>query len=289
MAGSAREKSVVGVEDTSYLGDEWREAGALAGFEAAIEQGPALFLAAVGILITGAAALFVLFWYFTAPRLEAFSPFLPSAVLLAGGVLISYLFLEYLGIIATTYTGKGLLLPLGRSSRIIMKFAAPARRLARLFGSTGDRMAHSAVRVSNAVTRATANRSKRPGPVLVLLLRCIQRPECSQPLVEDVDSCRRCGECPVAEILDLREEYDDVVMAVLTGGSVVPSVVRHFEPRAVIGVACERELITGIYVVNDRPVLGVANQRPQGPCRGTTLTLEELREAIEIFAGRRGP
>jgi hypothetical protein len=87
--------------------------------------------------------------------------------------------------------------------------------------------------------------------------------------------------------LSLREEYDDVVMAVLTGGSVVPSVVRHFDPRAVIGVACERELITGIYVVNDRPVLGVANQRPEGPCRGTKVTLEELRDAVEIFAGRR--
>lgn len=287
MSDPVKEKTFVDGRDTSYLGDPWRDAGALAGFEAAIEQGPRLFLVAVGILITAVAALFVILWYFTAPRLEAFSSILPSAALLAGGVLTSYIFLEYLGLIATAYTGKNLLLPLGRSSRVIIKLALPARRLAKLLGSSPDRMAHSAVRVSNAVTRATARSRMKPGPVLVLLPRCIQRPECGQPLVEDVDSCRRCGECPVAEVLDLREEYEGVVMAVLTGGSVVPSVVRHFKPRAVIGVACERELITGIYVVNDRPVLGVANQRPQGPCRGTTLTLEELRKAIEVFAGRR--
>jgi hypothetical protein len=287
MTVPVTKKAFVDDKDASYLGDPWRDAGALAGFEAAIEQGPGLFLAAVGVLITAAAALFVLFWYFIAPRLEAFSPLLPPAALLAGGILISYIFLEYLGVVATTYTGKRFLLPLGGSSRVIIKLVAPARRLAKLLGSSADRMAHSAVRVSNAVTRATAKGSKRPGPVLVLLPRCVQRPECGQPLVEDVDSCRRCGQCPVAEILDLRDEYEGVVMQVLTGGSVVPSVVAHFEPRAVIGVACERELITGIYVVNDRPVLGVANQRPQGPCRGTTLTLDELREAVEIFAGRK--
>lgn len=287
MTVPVTKKDFVDDKDASYLGDPWRDAGALAGFEAAIEQGPGLFLAAVGVLITAAAALFVLFWYFIAPRLEAFSPLLPPAVLLVGGVLISYIFLEYLGVVATTYAGKRFLLPLGGSSRAIIKLVAPARRLAKLLGSSADRMAHSAVRVSNAVTRATAKGSKRPGPVLVLLPRCVQRPECAQPLVEDIDSCRRCGECPVAEILELREGYEGVVMAVLTGGSVVPAAVRHFEPRAVIGVACERELITGIYVVSDRPVLGVANQRPQGPCRGTTVTLGELREAVEIFTGRK--
>jgi hypothetical protein len=284
MAGSPTDKKFVKDKETSYLGDPWRDAGALAGFEPAIEQGPGLFLAAVGILIAVAAALFVLFWYSIAPRLEAVSPSLPVAVLFAGGVLVSYIFLEFLGIIATTYTGRALLLPLGRSNRVIIKLVAPARRLAKLLGSSADRVAHSAVRVSNAVTHATARGFKKPGPVLVLLPRCVQRPECSQPLVEDVDSCRRCGECPVEGILALREEYDDVVMAVLTGGSVVPSVVRHFDPRAVIGVACERELITGIYVVNDRPVLGVANQRPEGPCRRTALDVAELRAAVETFA-----
>lgn len=280
-------KRFIEAEGADYLGEQWRAAGALAGFEAAIEQGPGLFLAAVGLLIGAAAATFVLFWYFTAPRFAAFSPVLPRLILYAGGLLSLYLLLEYVGVVATAYSGKKLLLPLGRSGRMIIRLVSPARRLARVFGSSADRMAHSAVAVSNALTRAGRRKARSGGPVLVLLPRCVQRPECEQPLVNDVDSCRRCGECPVAEILALREEYGDVVMAVLTGGSVVPGVVRHFDPRAVIGVACERELISGIYVVGDRPVLGVANRRPEGPCRGTTLDVEELREAVETFTARR--
>lgn len=283
MADPVIPKRFIGAENTAYLGDQWREAGALAGFESAIDEGPGLFLAAVGVLVVVAAVLFALFWYFTAPRFAAFSPVLPRIILYVGGLSALYLALEYLGVVATAYSGKSFLLPLGRSSRMIIKLVSPARRFARLFGSSRDRMAHSAVVVSNAVTRAANRKATRRGPVLVLLPRCVQRPECKQPLVNDVDSCRRCGECPVAGILELRDEYGDVVMAVLTGGSVVPGVVRHFDPRAVIGVACERELISGIYVVGDRPVLGVANQRPEGPCRGTTLDVAELRRAVDVF------
>ena len=260
----------------------------MAGFEVAIDQGPGLFLAAVGVFVVAAGAAFAALWYLTAPRLAALTPILPNVLLAAGGLLFLYLLLEYLALPATVYTGKGLALPLARSSGAVVKLLPAARRLARLFGSTPDRMAHSAVRVSNAVTRAARRRRGGEGPVLVLLPRCVQRPGCQQPIVDDVESCRRCGECPMAGLLDLRGEYPDVVMAVLTGGSVVPGVVRRLEPRAVIGLACERELISGIMAVDERPVLGVANRRPLGPCRGTTLDVDELRKAIEVFAKRKG-
>ncbi len=286
MGRPVTEKDTFDAENTSYLGDPWREAGAMAGFEAAIEQSPALFLGALGAFIAAAAALFVLFWYLAAPRLAELTPAFPRVFLAGGAVVFLYVILEYLGLIATVYTPRCLLLPIVRSSRVIVKLAPLAPRFARLFGSTPDRMAHSAVQVSNAVARATKRRVKRRGPVLVLLPRCLQRPECPEAVVDDIENCRRCGECPVAALLALRDEFDGVVMAVLTGGSVVPAVVRRLDPRAVIGVACERELIAGIYAVDDRPVFGVANQRPRGPCRGTEFKWADLRAAVELFARR---
>jgi hypothetical protein len=286
MGRPATEKGTFEAEDTSYLGDPWREAGAMAGFEAAIEESPALFLGALGALVAAAAALFVLFSYLTAPRLAELTPAFPRVFLAGGAVVFLYIILEYLGLVATVYTGKRLLLPVVRSSRMIVKLASLAPRFARLFGSTPDRMAHSAVQVSNAVTRATRRWAKRRGPVLVLLPRCLQRPECPEAVVDDIENCRRCGECPMTALLALRDEFDGVVMAVLTGGSVVPAVVRRVDPRAVIGVACERELIAGIYVVADRPVFGVANQRPRGPCRATEFKWADLRAAVELFARR---
>jgi hypothetical protein len=274
--------------DAGYLGDPWQEAGAMAGFEPAIEQGPGLFLGALGVIIGACAALAFGLWYLAAPRLAQITPAVPAYALAAVGTACTYAFCEYLGLVLTVYTGRNFLLPLSRVRLIIIRMIPLARRLARLLGSTADRMTHSTVRVSNAVMRAGGRKRQSGRPLLVLLPRCIQKPECPQPLVDDVDNCRRCGACPVASLLDLRNEYDDVIMAVLTGGSVVAGVIRKIDPGAVIGVACERELITGIMTVPDRPVVGVPNQRPEGPCRATVLKLDDLRAAIEIFESNRG-
>jgi hypothetical protein len=288
MSDPATEKTIVDDGDTSYLGDPWRDAGALAGFEAAIEQGPGLFLGALGVIIVGCAALAFGLWYLAGPRLAQITPAVPAYALAAVAAACAYVLCEYLGLVLTVYTGKKFLLPLSRVRLIIIRMIPLARRLARLFGSTPDRMTHSTVRVSNAVMGAGA-RKRRPGrPLLVLLPRCIQKPGCPQPIVEEIDNCRRCGDCPVAALIDLRSEYDNVVMAVLTGGSVVAGVVRRVDPGAIIGVACERELITGIMTVPDRPVVGVPNQRPEGPCRATVLKLDELRDALEVYAEREG-
>jgi hypothetical protein len=287
MAAVSEDENRSPAESRDHLGEPWREAGALAAFEPAIDQGPGPYLAALGAFLLGGGGLYAFLWYLAAPRLAQLTEALPVVLLAVGGAAFLYLALEYAGLAATVYLGRNFLLPLGRSTRLLVKLAPAAGRLARLFGSTSDRMTHSMVRVSNAVTRARRRRGGKAGPVLVLLPRCLQRPGCPQPLEEDVETCRRCGECPVAALLDLREEYDDVVMRVLTGGSVVRGVVRSLAPRAVVGVACERELLAGIMAVDDAPVVGVANQRPEGPCRATTLTVEELREAIADFASKR--
>ncbi len=275
-------------EDLSYLGDRWREAGALAGFDAVVRQGPGLFLFAVGAVLAAAFGLAAIFWYLTAPRLAQWSAVLPTVTLAALSAAALYILLEYLGLLLTVYGGRDFTLPLGRGRRTVLRITPLARRVARLVGVGGDRLIHSFVEVSNAATRARLRRAamRSSGPVLVLLPRCIQRPECTQAIAEDVENCRRCGQCVVAEILALRDDYDDVVMAVLTGGSLAPGLIKRLEPRAVVGVACERELFDGIAAVGDRPVIGVANQRPVGPCRGTFVEVAELSAALDVLAVR---
>ena len=271
-------------DNREYLGERWREAGALSNFEAAIRQGPGLFLAALAVGWAAAAALTAALGYLVAPRLAQFSPALPAVFGAAAGVIFGYLLLEYLGLVATVYVRRDFLLPALRWSRALVKLVPTALKFAPLLGASRDRLIHSFVEVSNAATRASRARVARPGPVLVLLPRCLQRPECAQPVAEDVESCKRCGQCAVAAALALRDELGGVEMVVLTGGSSVPGLVRRLRPRAVVGVACEREILAGIEAVEGCAVLGVANQRPHGPCRGTVIDLDELRAAVETFA-----
>ncbi len=75
-------------------------------------------------------------------------------------------------------------------------------------------------------------------------------------------------------------------MFVATGGGEARKVIHQERPSAVIGVACERDLISGIHDVAPKvATLGVANQRPEGPCKNTLIDLEELRVAIRALTG----
>jgi hypothetical protein len=278
-------------DDAEYLGERWREAGALAGFETDIRQGPALFLLTLGVLLGAAFAAAAGAWYLAAPRLAQWSPALPRLTLVTAALAALYVLAEYVGLIATVVSRRRFLLPLAAANRVTFRLMPAARCIGRLLGAGGDRLTHSFVELSNALTRARPSprrtrRSRREGPVLVLLPRCLQRPTCSAAIVEDIANCRRCGDCMMGDIVALGERYDGVVLAVLSGGSLARGLIRRLEPRAVVGVACERELFDGLAAVDDRPVLGVANQRPVGPCRATVIRPAELEAALGFFAGR---
>lgn len=271
-------------EKEDYLGELWRTAADIEHAEASIEEGPRLFLGGLAFVIAAAAGFILTAWYFAAPRLAQFAPWLPKATLAVFGAGLLYLFTEYAGLAATALTGKNYLLPLGRHNKLWLRAAAAAIRSAPLLRSSRDRFIHSFVRVSNAV--ATARRksyARKRGPILVLLPRCVQRPECPEAVTTNVNFCRRCCKCLIGEVLELRDEYDDVIVVVLAGGSAVRGLVRRLDPRAVIGVACERELWVGIAAMDDRPVVGIANQRPYGPCRATSFHVEELKRVLEEF------
>ena len=72
-------------------------------------------------------------------------------------------------------------------------------------------------------------------------------------------------------------------LAVATGGTLARQVVKAIRPKAIVAVACERDLTSGIQDVFPLPVLGVLNERPNGPCFNTRVDIAKVEEAIKIF------
>ena len=66
-----------------------------------------------------------------------------------------------------------------------------------------------------------------------------------------------------------------------TGGTLARQTVMKIRPKAVVAIACERDLASGIQDVYPIPSVGVLNLRPNGPCYNTHVDLEEFRRAIE--------
>jgi uncharacterized protein len=70
---------------------------------------------------------------------------------------------------------------------------------------------------------------------------------------------------------------------VATGGSLARRIINEIKPEAVIAVACENDLSSGIADTYPLPIFGITNERPHGPCLNTKVDLSRIREAIEFF------
>jgi len=56
--------------------------------------------------------------------------------------------------------------------------------------------------------------------------------------------------------------------------------VRDPKIKAVVAVACEKELAQGMLAVFPTPVLGVLNIQTNGPCRNTRIDPDAVRDAV---------
>lgn len=120
--------------------------------------------------------------------------------------------------------------------------------------------------------------------ILILIPHCIQKSECKLKITTDVKNCKGCGLCNVADLLKLQNKYN-VNVFIATGGTLARKKIKEFRPKAVVAVACERDLTAGVQDIKQIPVLGVFNQRPNGPCVDTKIDAKEVENAIKFFIG----
>jgi Uncharacterized conserved protein len=76
---------------------------------------------------------------------------------------------------------------------------------------------------------------------------------------------KKCGQCKIGELVTLSEELG-FHFVVSTGGTLSRQMIKAIKPKAVLAIACERDLTSGIQDTYPLPVIGVLNERPCGPC-----------------------
>lgn len=132
----------------------------------------------------------------------------------------------------------------------------------------------------NNILVKSYNRKYAPEQVLVLLPHCLQHSNCGYKITNDIGNCRRCGKCCIGEIARIAEEMG-VKVKVVTGGTAARNIVSKSKPGVILSVACERDLAVGIADVGSIPVMGIVNERPNGPCYNTTVDVKVLRQRLE--------
>ncbi|MBL7139288.1 MAG: DUF116 domain-containing protein [Planctomycetes bacterium] len=134
------------------------------------------------------------------------------------------------------------------------------------------------VALANFSTRLRRTRC-RPEEVLVLFASCLQRSDCDRRLDEDLTNCARCGRCAVAAFLDLSEKYGVRVYRA-TGGRRAAARARAPAIKAIVAVACRKELREGVFACLPKAVLARTIAWPCGPCKDTTVEMDRVEEAV---------
>lgn len=153
----------------------------------------------------------------------------------------------------------------------------------RLFGVSKEEIEDSYININNQMT-VSQDRKYRPEEILILAPHCLQNTNCPHKITIDVQNCHRCGKCSVAGLLDIAEETG-VNLVVASGGTFARKLAKEYQPKAIVAIACERDLTSGIKDMNAQhiPVVGVLNERPNGPCYNTTVQICKVRQALAEF------
>lgn len=245
------------------LGHEWDEwDGRPLPNAGNYDSPPELFFAWSAVTLAVGLGVVGLGLYLLAPRLADAHPSAPrllwSALLVIGAVLWIWWAALFL-----SYELRQPLLPERLAER------GPFLRLMRLTSRIADRFGrrdwveNAAVKVYNALA-IMRGRKVGQGELLVLIPRCLSK--------ETLDG-----------VLGIAGQYG-VPVFVATRGQLARRVIRERRPRAVVAVACERDMVSGLHDVAGKiPVLGLTMTLPSGPCKDASVNLGQLEEWVRAY------
>ena len=223
---------------------------------------PSLFLGwSAGALAT-AAAIAAGSLYLLAPRIALIASGIPDALwfILGGLTALSWI---WWGLLALSVAVDRPLLPERLAERgLFLRVMRLTSRVAGWFGRR-DWVENAAVKVYN-VLASHRGRKVGKGEMLLLIPRCLSK--------ETLDG-----------VLQVAGRYE-VPVFVATRGQLARRVIRERRPRAVVAVACERDMVSGLHDVAGKvPVLGLTMTLPAGPCKDAGLDLGQLEEWVKSY------
>ena len=139
---------------------------------------------------------------------------------------------------------------------------------------------HLVIDLNNKLVRMEHPRTNR---ILILLPHCLQFDQCKIRITHNIYNCAGCGKCEIKDLIRIADE-NKLNLFVATGGTLARRIVKDVRPEAIIAVACERDLSSGIVDTYPIPILGIPNERPFGPCFNTRVNLEAIEAAIKFFS-----
>ncbi|HEY9507015.1 MAG TPA: DUF116 domain-containing protein [Gemmatimonadales bacterium] len=245
------------------LGHEWDEwDGRPLPNRGDYDSSPTLFFGWSAAALAAFVAAGALGLYLLAPRLALLHPLVPVTLWVALGTA-SVVFGAWWAVLFLSYrTGRPLLPERLAERGPFLRLMRLTSRVAERFGRR-DWVENAAVKVYNGLA-IRRGRKVGKGELLLLIPRCLSK--------ETLDG-----------VLGVAGRYG-VPVFVATRGQLARRVIRERRPRAVVAVACERDMVSGLHDVAGKvPVLGLTMTLPSGPCKDALLDLGKLEDWVRAY------
>jgi hypothetical protein len=262
MAESPRAQ-LIHIDVDRRLGHEWDEwDGRPLPNQGNYDSSPALFFVWSAITLAIGLVLVALGLYLLTPRLGTIHADLPP-LLWGALLLVGSLLWVWWAVLLLSHEIRRPLLPERLAER------GPFLRLMRLTSRVADRFGrrdwveNAAVKVYNTLA-VMRGRKVGQGELLLLIPRCLSK-------------------ATLDGVLGIAGKYG-VPVFVATRGQLARRVIRERRPRAVVAVACERDMVSGLHDVAGKiPVLGLTMTLPAGPCKDASVDLGQLERWVEAY------
>ena len=218
-------------------------------------------------------------WKISEPGLSGIYEHLPAVL---GALLIIVSTISVGAVCNMVLAMRGLpFLPLFRkySYELIRLLFPVSVRIGKIFGISRRQLEASFIVVSNLIFIKCGIKVKADR-LLVIVPHCLQLAACPHKITRDPNNCKRCGGCNIGDLMKLSEELGFHFL-VATGGTLARQFVKDVRPKAVLAIACERDLMSGIQDVYPLPAVGVLNIRPNGPCYNTKVNMDDVKSMLE--------
>lgn len=245
------------------LGHEWDEwNGQPLPNQGNYDSPPGLFFAWSALALTVALGLLGLLLFLLSPRIRAIHHAAPallwSALLGIGAILWGWWSLLFV----SHQSGRSILPERLAERGPFLRLMRLTSRVAGRFGRR-DWVENAAVKVYNDLA-LTRGRKVGQGELLLLIPRCLSK-------------------VTLDGVLGIAGKYG-VPVFVATRGQLARRVIRERRPRAVVAVACERDMVSGLHDVAGKiPVLGLTMTLPAGPCKDASLDLGQLERWVRAY------
>lgn len=227
--------------------------------------------------------LAVILWFIPYVGFTNIHPKLPLVMAFLFASVVLFFIGGSLTLVLTIIRGRNLFFN-RRIRGVVIRFLFPMLvSIGKCIGVSKDQARTAFVEINNQLVLAEAQKVK-PERLLILLPHCLQFHECIVRITGNIENCKACGKCRIKDLVSLSRKYH-VPISVATGGTVARRIVVDKKPEIIIGVACERDLTSGIQDSYPIPVFGIFNRRPNGPCYDTDVDIECVERAMRAFLG----